>query len=136
MRVVVDTNCLLASVPQRSEHHWFYNAFKAGAFEWMISNEIMREYEEMVTFRYSSMAAHLVLSRLDVSPNVIYAEPYFNWQLIEADPDDNKFADLAIAIQADYLVTNDSHFTILKEYDYLPVRCVTLAQFKVVLNWT
>jgi len=77
MKVVIDTNCLLASIPQKSEHHWLYLAFQASRFDWYVSNEIMREYEEMVSFRFSEMAAHLVLSRLDISPNVIYAEPYF-----------------------------------------------------------
>lgn len=135
MKVVIDTNCLLASIPQKSEHHWLYLAFQASRFDWYISNEIMREYEEMVSFRFSEMAAHFVLSRLDISPNVIYAEPYFRWQLIENDPDDNKFADLAIASQVDYLVTNDTDFATLKEYDYLPLRCVTLNQFKQILDW-
>ncbi len=94
----------------------------------------MQEYEEIITHYYSPVVAHLVLSRLDTSPNVFYSEPHFNWQLIEQDPDDNKFADLAIAVQVDYLVTNDRHFNALKQYDYLPLQCVTLDQFKAILN--
>ena len=135
MKVVIDTNCLLASIPQKSEHHWLYLAFQASQFDWYVSNEIMHEYEEMVAFRFSATAAHFVLSRLDIAPNVIYAEPYFNWQLIESDPDDNKFVDLAVASQVDYLVTNDSDFNSLAAYDYLPLRCVTLNQFRKILNW-
>jgi len=135
VKVVIDTNCLLASIPQQSQHHWLYRAFQAGSFDWYISNEIMREYEEMVSFRFSATAAHFVLNRLDVSPNVVYAEPYFNWQLIENDPDDNKFSDLAIAAQVDYLVTNDTDFRTLADYDYLPLRCVTLNQFKEIIGW-
>ena len=96
----------------------------------------MREYEEMITHFYSPVASHIVLSRLDTSPNVIYAESYFNWQLIDQDPDDNKFADLAIAAQVDYLVTNDRHFNVLKQYDYLPLQCATLAHFKEILDWS
>ena len=135
MRVVIDTNCLLVSIPRNSEHRWLYEAFQSGLFEWFVSNEIMREYEEMITHFYSPVAAHLVLSRLDASPNVVYTEPYFNWQLIEKDPDDNKFADLAIASQADYLVTNDKHFNVLKHYDYLPLQCITIDEFKEILGW-
>ena len=135
MRVLIDTNCLLASIPRDSEHRWLYEAFQKELFEWFVSNEIMREYEEMISYFYSPLAAHFVLSRLDASPNVVYQEPYFNWQLVEQDPDDNKFVDLAIAAQVDYLVTNDRHFTVLKQYDYLPVQCVTLARFKEILDW-
>jgi len=49
--------------------------------------------------------------------------------------DRNKFADLAIAAQVDYLVTNDLDFGALNQYDYLPLRCVTLNGFKEILNW-
>ena len=46
MRVVIDTNCLLVAVPARSPHKWLYEAFVEKRFEWAISNEIFREYEE------------------------------------------------------------------------------------------
>jgi uncharacterized protein len=45
-------------------------------------------------------------------------EIFFNWSLIEHDKDDNKFCDLAIAGNADYLVTNDAHFNIVKLISY------------------
>ena len=36
--------------------------------------------------------------------------------LINADPDDNKFFDIAVAANADYLVTNDAHFNMVKNF--------------------
>lgn len=45
MRVVIDTNCLLASIPRNSEHYWLYEAFQGRLFEWVVSNEIMRELD-------------------------------------------------------------------------------------------
>ena len=57
----------------------------------------MTEYEEKITNKYSEKTANLVLSILSVAQNVIFNEPYFKWNLIEEDPDDNKFADLTIA---------------------------------------
>ncbi|GIL21870.1 MAG: hypothetical protein BroJett042_03830 [Bacteroidota bacterium] len=112
MLAVIDTNCLLASIPPQSE------AFKNERFNWAVSNEILTEYEEKITNRYSNRTATLVLSLLSVAPNVIFAEAFFKWQLIAADPDDNKFADLAIAVNADYLVTNDKDFHVLKKTDF------------------
>ena len=44
MRVVIDTNCLIASIPPRGEYYWLYEAFEAEKFEWLISNEILTEY--------------------------------------------------------------------------------------------
>ena len=47
-------------------------------------------------------------------------EPTYQWQLITADPDDDKFADCAIAAGADYVVTEDAHFAALKDSGHKP----------------
>ena len=89
----------------------------------------MAEYEEKLTNKYSSKTADLILSILSVAPNVIFHEPYFKWNLIEQDADDNKFADLSIAGNADYLVTNDKHFNVLKSVEFPKVNIITLDDF-------
>lgn len=133
MIAVIDTNCLLASVPPKSTHYWLYTAFKEQRFEWLISNEIMAEYEERLTTKYSEKTSNLVLSVLSVAPNVIFDEAYFKWNLVENDPDDNKFADLAIAGNADYLVTNDKHFEPLKTISFPKINIVNMAEFKNII---
>ena len=135
MRVVVDTNCLLASIPPRSVHYWLYEAFENELFEWVVSNEILDEYEEKIAQRYSGRTAELVLTILTIAPNATFAEPFYKWQLIENDPDDDKFVDLAIACNADYLVTNDRHFDILKKTDFPKVEIVTIQEFKKILGF-
>jgi putative PIN family toxin of toxin-antitoxin system len=134
MIAVIDTNCLLASIPPQSNHYWLYIAFKEQRFDWLISNEIMKEYEEKLTYRYSEKTANLVLSILSVAPNVIFDEAYYKWNLIKDDPDDNKFADLTIAGNADYLVTNDKHFNVLKAIDFPKVNIVTIDEFKGIIS--
>lgn len=133
MQVVIDTNCLLASIPPKSSHYWFYEAFENEIFEWILSNEILTEYEEKLCERYSDLTADLVLSILSSAPNTIFSEPYYKWQLIETDADDNKFVDLAIASNVDYLVTNDKDFNILKTIDFPKVTVVSLAEFKDII---
>ena len=133
MIVVIDTNCLLASIPPQSNYYWLYIAFKEQRFEWLISNEIMTEYEEKITDKYSEKTANLVLSILSVAQNVIFNEPYFKWNLIEEDPDDNKFADLTIAGNADYLITNDKHFNLLKKINFPKINVVTIDEFKKII---
>ena len=44
------------------------------------------------------------------SPDVIFRSVYYNWNVISADVDDNKFFAVAVASNAEYLVTNDTHF--------------------------
>lgn len=76
MLAVIDTNCLLASIPPQSSHYWLYQAFRDEYFAWLISNEVLTEYEEKLTDYYSERTAHIVLDILSVEPNVTYAEPY------------------------------------------------------------
>jgi putative PIN family toxin of toxin-antitoxin system len=133
MIVVIDTNCLLASIPPQSNYYWLYLAFKEERFEWLISNEILSEYEEKLADIYSIKTANHVLSLLSVAPNTIFSEPYFKWNLVDADPDDNKFTDLTIAGNADYLVTNDKHFNPLKTIDFPKLNIVSIDEFKKII---
>ncbi len=50
------------------------------------------------------------------------------------DKDDNKFVDLAIAVGADYLVSNDKHFDILKSIDFPKVQVINLEEFKTIIK--
>ena len=133
MRVVIDTNCLLVSIPPNSQYYWLYESFEKGSFDWLVSNETITEYEEKLSEFYSVKTANLVLAILMVAPNTIFTEPYFKWQLIQYDPDDNKFVDLSIAGNADYLVTNDRDFNTLKQLDFPKVEVVTLEEFKQIV---
>ena len=60
----------------------------------------------------------------------------YRWKLIEADPDDDKFVDCAVAYGADYLVTNDKHFRILENIDFPPVSVISLSGFEKILGQT
>ncbi len=108
----------------------FNEAFRDEHFEWLISNEVLTEYEEKLSDYYSEKTAGIVLNILSVASNVTYTEPYFKWNLIEKDPDDNKFADLAVAGNADFLVTNDRHFSPLKKMVFPKLNIVTIKEFK------
>ncbi|HVW13013.1 MAG TPA: putative toxin-antitoxin system toxin component, PIN family [Mucilaginibacter sp.] len=134
IKAVIDTNCLLASIPPQSNYYWLYKAFRDQRFQWLISNEILTEYSEQLTAKYSERTAHLVISILCVAPNVVFTDPYFRWQLIAADADDNKFADLAIAGNADYLVTADKHFNVLKDLEFPRLNVISLSKFKEIVK--
>jgi putative PIN family toxin of toxin-antitoxin system len=128
-RAVIDTNCLLASLNRNSPFHRLYELFVREAFEWILSNEILTEYEEVLTHQYSVATAQRVTEILLNAPNTSVQEAYYKWQLIEADPDDNKFVDVALAANADYLVTNDRHFEVLRQLEFPRVPVVSLQDF-------
>ena len=120
---------MLASINPQSPYYRLYELFEAEAFEWVVSNEILTEYEEVLTRHYSARTAHLVLTILTVAANTHFQEAYYKWRLVTADPDDDKFADVAIAAGADFLVTNDHHFHPLLELEFPRVPVVSLQGF-------
>ena len=71
------------------------------------------------------ISALLILNK----SNVRLIEPHFRMELIKDDPDDNKFVDCAFAAGADYLVTEDNHFNILKKTAFPKLNLVTLDEF-------
>ena len=47
--IVLDTNCLIASLPSRSLYHQAWSDFVEGKYILCVSNEILTEYEEILT---------------------------------------------------------------------------------------
>ena len=133
-RAVIDTHCLVASVGPRSPFRALYDLFADEAFEWVISNEILTEYDEILTRLYSPLTAAAVLKALAFAPNTYRQEAYYKWQLVTADPDDNKFVDVAIAAGADFLVSNDRHFHLLRQLPFPRVPLVSFQEFLAALK--
>jgi len=46
--------------------------------------------------------------------------PQFHFRIITADPDDDIFADCAIAADAEYIIAEDGHFKALRNAGYKP----------------
>jgi len=59
---------------------------------------------------------------------------YFEWNIVENDPDDNKFIDCAVAANADYIVTEDKHFNILKNISFPSVTAIKASGFEQVFE--
>jgi predicted nucleic acid-binding protein len=54
--------------------------------------------------------------------------------LIEADADDNKFVDCAVAADAEYIVSNDAHFNVLKQIDWPKLTVISIKEFVLQLD--
>jgi len=68
------------------------------------------------------------------SVNTLLITPYFQWNLISSDLDDNKFVDCALNAGADYIVTNDQHFNVLKSIEFPPIKVIDMETFKSMLK--
>ena len=58
-----------------------------------------------------------------------FVTPYYHFHLIDSDKDDNKFVDCAVAANA-ILVTEDSHFNVLREVGFPRVELLNLKDFQ------
>ena len=132
--VVVDTNCLLRMIPLRSKYRPAWESFLDGKYFLCVSNEIVSEYMEILTTKVSSTFAENIVGAILRSPFVRRFDPQFHFNLIEADPDDNKFVDCAIIANADFIVSEDSHFRVLKTISFPKVNVLTLDEFSEELK--
>lgn len=127
VKLVVDTNSLLVSTPQKSRFRWFYDALLDGKFHLVVSTEILLEYEEKLSEFYSPEYAGLIMQVLINLPNLIRVNPIsFNWRLISVDQDDNKFVDTYVASGADFIISDDRHFEILKNIEFPNVQILKM----------
>jgi len=103
-------------------------------FELAITTDILSEYEEILSDKYSTTVAQNVMRTLLLFPNVIQTNVYYKWNLIQNDKDDDKFVDCAIASNADAIITHDKYFNILENIPFPPVKVLDIYEFKGLLN--
>lgn len=127
--IVLDTNCLLATLPSVSPYHKVWTDILEGRICLCISTHILDEYEEIISRKTNPQIAKLVIEAILKVPFLKRVSPTFFYQLIKADPDDNKFVDCAICANAELIVTNDTHFNILKTIKFPKVEIMTLQEF-------
>jgi putative PIN family toxin of toxin-antitoxin system len=136
VKVVIDTHGILNAVSSHSPNKWLYDAFMDEQFIWVASNEIISEYSEIIGQSFGLRVSTFVLESLINSENFQKFEPNYKWQLVENDPDDDKFVDCAVGVNADYLVSDDKHVRKLLTIKDLfpPVPIVTFQEFKLILE--
>ena len=134
MNIVIDCNIFVMSLSSRSPYHLIYQSLAKGEFNLTISIDIMLEYEEIIQRKYSIATAKALMTLLTELPNVHLVQNYYKWQLIEVDKDDNKYCDCAVAGQAEYIVTEDKHFDVLKKVAFPLIAVIDINRFLLLLK--
>lgn len=132
LRVVIDTNVFIAIAPSRSKHHWLFECIVNNQLTLLLSSDIILEYEEQFGIRYQIPVTNGLLQIVLVKKNTVLVQPYYFWNLVAADADDNKFVDCAVAGDADYLITNDRDFDAVKKASFPKVNVVSLEEFETI----
>ncbi|MCH5306913.1 MAG: putative toxin-antitoxin system toxin component, PIN family [Prevotella sp.] len=132
-RIVLDTNCLVASLSRHSEYFPVWLGIQAGKYILCVSNEILEEYQEVIEQKTTAVVARNVVNLLLKSRNVLFITPHFKFHLIEADHDDDKFVDCAFAANATYIVSDDKHFDVLRATPFPELLVIKLREFLSLL---
>ncbi len=97
--------------------------------EWCVSIEVLSEYTEILTEKSSEWFAETVVNAIVNNENTVRVSPTFFFNLIQSDPDDNKFVDCAICGNAEFIVSNDSHFNVLKRIGWPKLSVIRIEEY-------
>ncbi len=126
---VIDTNCLVQMISMHSPYRPAWDAFRDGKYILCVSNDIITEYSEVLTQLTTPYIAENIVNAILKSPYCKRYDPQFRFDLIKQDPDDNKFVDCAIIANAEYIVSEDNHFNVLRTIPFPNVRVIGLGDF-------
>jgi predicted nucleic acid-binding protein len=101
VNIVIDYQCFINLLIQNSgfynsPYYWLWEAFCESKFILCCSTEIMQEYEELLSSFYSPEISESVMQTILNAANLESIIPYYKWDLIFADAEDNKFVDCAL----------------------------------------
>jgi uncharacterized protein len=134
LKVVLDTNILLSSISRNSPFHAILEALFDGLYELYVTTEILLEYEEKLRDNFDAELAETLISALLMKNTVKKITVYFDLNVIKADADDNKFVNCAFAGNVHYIVSNDKHFSILKDINFPKINVLKMNEFLSLLS--
>ena len=134
MRIVLDTNGLVASLGATSPYREIWLGLRNCKYRLCVSNDILFEYQEIIAAKTSPSIANKIIDFILNSENVELVTPFYHFELITADRDDNKFVDCAIAANATFIVSDDKHFKSLLQITYPRLMVVKLMEFVKLLK--
>ena len=81
-RIVLDTNCLIASLSKKGNYFPVWQGLHQGKYTLCVSNEILEEYEEILSQKTNATIASNVIQVIINSPFVEFINTYFHFHLI------------------------------------------------------
>ncbi len=127
--IVLDTNCLLQTLPSGSPFHKIWTEVLDGNICLCVNTDILEEYEEVLALKTTPEIARNIVDAIANLTTTVFQNTYVHFELLPADSDDNKFVDCAVASDAEYIVTNDKHFNPLKTIPWPKVEIIKMVDF-------
>lgn len=128
MRLVLDTNVLVSAVLGAGPPRQLAQRCFDGKDTLLVSPATLQELVEVLRrpkFGLDEKEVHRVLATILAAAEAI--EPQVHFQAISEDPDDDAFLNLAVAGQANLLVSGDKHLLKLGSFHGIPILPATAA---------
>ena len=127
IRVVIDTNVLVSSFfggyPKAVIDLW-----KQGRIVWCLSQPIIDEYRRILErLGVHPKEVHELLSLFAKGSHCVYTAKTPSLQVVETDPDDDKFIECAVALKARIIVSGDTDLLGLGRY--VDIECMPPRRF-------
>lgn len=116
-KLVLDTNTLISALGWKGKPHQVLGMCMRKQVELVLSPPIIEELEVVMSypkFDFSEEMKREFLTELIECSRIV--SPAEKVQVVANDPEDNKFVECAIAGEANYIVSGDSHLLSLREY--------------------
>jgi len=133
MRVVLDTNCFISCIEKKSLYRNVFDAFLNYQYSLCLSTDILFEYEEIFLEKWGEEVTKNLLARILRANNIVLTETYFDFSL-SIDKDDDKFINVYLSSNSDYLISNDKDILALKTSSFPPLNIITLQEFSELIK--
>jgi putative PIN family toxin of toxin-antitoxin system len=116
-KVVIDTNVMISGLGWSGAADRVLTLLEDGEFEFYFSLPILQEYLKVLQyekFQFSVDDHKKILGLVVMSGHLITVRKSLT--IVEEDPSDNKFLELAETIDADFFISGDKHLLDLKRH--------------------
>jgi len=116
-KVVFDTNVLISAILFGGHPRKCFELVLEGKIELFISKGIIDEFEGVLKrekFGIPEETLRYIISSLDSIAN--FVNPEAKYDIVEKDPEDNKFIECAIAADADFIISGDAHLLEISQF--------------------
>jgi putative PIN family toxin of toxin-antitoxin system len=124
LRVVPDTNILISALMFGGLPGAFLDLAFLQSFHLMTSAVLLDELDEKLRMKFHVASGDTDLIRARLEKSALVVKPEIRLTVIEADPDDDRVLECAIAGKADYIVSGDRHLLMLGVYEGITILSV------------
>jgi len=129
-RIVIDTNVYISAIFWGGKPREVLELGRSGRISIFTSSEIHAEIEMKLKTKFRIEENEVAQILLDYAMFTLPIKPLHRVTVIEADPDDDKFIECAVAAKAGYIVSGDKHLLNLKNYQGIQIMKASLFQPK------